>query len=59
MRKPTGLTVWMINRLINGAASKAREHWLAILAKVINHPEADTEAKEYAKEFIEYQTGKI
>lgn len=59
LRKPTNLTVWIINRIINGAEPKDREHWLAILAKVINHPEADAEAMQSAKEFIEYQSEKI
>lgn len=59
LRKPTDLTVWMINRIMNGVEPKDREHWLAILAKVINHPEADAESIESAKEFIEYQSEKI
>lgn len=32
LRKPTDLTVWMINRIMNGADSQYRKHWLAILA---------------------------
>ena len=59
LRKPTDLTVWMINRIINGAERKVREKWLAVLAQVINHPEADLETIESAKEFIAYQREKI
>lgn len=59
LTKPTALTVWMVNRIVNGAESKAREHWLAVLVKVINLPEAPTEVKESAREFIEYQSEKI
>ncbi|MCA0895128.1 hypothetical protein [Microbulbifer agarilyticus] len=58
-RKPTDLTVWMINRVINGAEPKDRKHWLTILDKVVKHPKTDTRARESAKEFIEYQGEKI
>ena len=58
-RKPTNLTLWMINRIIHGNVSNDREHWLAILAKVVNHPKADAETIQFAKEFIEYQSAKI
>jgi len=59
LRKPTDLTVWMINRIMNGADSQYRKHWLAILGQVINHPEADADAIESAKGFIDYQNEKI
>lgn len=59
LRKPTDLTVWIINRIINVAEAKDRERWLAIMTTVISHPEADAEAIESAKEFIEYQSEKI
>ena len=59
LRKPTDLTVWMINRIMNGAEPKDRKHWLTILANVINHPQAEAETIESAKEFIEYQSEKI
>ncbi len=54
-RQPTDLTIWMINRLINGAETKDNEYWLTVLAQVVDHPKADFDTKESAKEFIEYQ----
>ena len=59
LRKPTDFTVWIINRIINGAEPKDRERWFAIMATVISHSEADEEAIQSAKEFIEYQSEKI
>lgn len=58
-RKPTDHTVWMVNRIINAAGGKENEFWMAKLAEIVNHPKADSEAKESAKEFIEYQREKI
>ncbi|MFL0804052.1 MAG: hypothetical protein K6L81_10045 [Agarilytica sp.] len=49
LRKPTDLTVWMINRILNGADSKERGRWLAILDKIINNSNADIEARESAR----------
>ena len=59
LRKPTDLTVWMINRIINGAEPNDRRRWLAILAEIACNPNADAETIESAKEFIEYQSEKI
>jgi len=56
LRKPTFLTVWMINRLMNAAQPMVREYWLTILTKVVEHPNADVETVESAKEFIAYQS---
>ena len=44
---------------MNGADSQYRKHWLAILGQLINHPEADADAIESAKGFIDYQNEKI
>jgi hypothetical protein len=59
LRKPTNLTIWIINRIINAAEPKDRERWLSIMAAVICHPEADAEAIQSAKEFIDYQSENI
>ncbi|WP_196161285.1 hypothetical protein [Reinekea sp. G2M2-21] len=56
LRKPTVLTVWMINRLMNAVPPTVREHWLTILTEVVEHPNADVETIESAKDFIAYQS---
>jgi len=58
-RKPTALTVWMINRIINGVSGTERQNWLVNLQSVCNNENADCTAKVSAKEFIEYHQGKI
>jgi hypothetical protein len=57
-RKPTALTVWMVNRILNGVSENEREEWVAQLQSVSNHKEADIIAKDSAKEFLE-QRGEI
>jgi hypothetical protein len=58
-KKPTDLTVWMVNRILNRYTGKDRAFWLAELVKIVNHPNADSEAKNQAKAFIECQREKI
>ncbi len=55
-RKPTPLSVWMINRILN-AKPPDGEMWLALLRSVGDHPLASDEARAEARRFIEYQTG--
>jgi hypothetical protein len=55
-RKPTPLSVWMVNRILNASPPDA-EAWMALLRSVANNPVASDEAKADAKGFIEYQTG--
>ncbi len=54
LRKPTSLSVWMINRILNGT-SKDRTNWLALLRRTLSHPTASTDAKEQAIEFLKHQ----
>lgn len=58
-RKPTVLTVWMVNRIINGSSKKERQIWLGKLQDVCNNASSDDNAKAFAKEFIEHQNGEI
>jgi hypothetical protein len=60
MRKPTPLTLWMYNRIIN------KENDLRIirghferLKLFSNHPSVDAETKEVAKDFIEHQAERL
>jgi hypothetical protein len=55
-RKPTPLSVWMVNRILNVGPPDA-ESWLALLRGVAGNPAASDETKAQAKGFIEYQTG--
>ena len=57
-RKPTSLTVWMINRMLNGEVIAQREFWLSKLSGVSNHPDVDSETRKSAEEFIEFQRNK-
>jgi hypothetical protein len=56
-RKPTPLSVWMVNRILN-ARPPDSESWLALLRSVGVNPAASAETKAEAKRFIEYQTGR-
>jgi hypothetical protein len=53
-RKPTPLTVWMINRILN-VDRDDREMWLGLLQQAADHPKASMATKLEAKGFIEYQ----
>lgn len=58
-RYPTPLTVWMINRVINGTQdTRKREIWLKILEAVNYHPSATSLVKKNAQDFLEYQANK-
>jgi hypothetical protein len=54
-RKPTPLSVWMVNRLLNARPSDAGA-WLDLLRSVAHHPMASEEAKSAASGFLEYQS---
>ena len=53
-RKPTTLSVWMVNRILNTRPADA-ETWMALLRGVADNPAASDETKAEAKWFIEYQ----
>ena len=52
-RKPTGHTVWMLNRLINGAKVPAtRKRYVAMMAEAKSHPQADSWTRERIDHFL-------
>ena len=55
-RKPTLLSVWMVNRILNVRPPEA-DSWLALLRGVADNPTASDETKAQAKLFIEHQAG--
>jgi hypothetical protein len=57
-RKPTPLSVWMVNRILNVRPPDA-EAWLALLRSVAENAAASENTKAHAQGFIEYQTGLI
>jgi hypothetical protein len=50
-RKPTPLTIWMVNRILNSKPPDAAE-WRALLQDVANHPSASESAKLDAQGFL-------
>ena len=55
-RRPTKHTVWMLNRLINGAKQRAeRQRLVAKLESVLAHPRADADTVAEATQFLEFQ----
>jgi hypothetical protein len=54
-RKPTPLTVWMANRVLNSDPPDI-PHWLALLRNAASHPAASSQAQVDARDFLEYQT---
>jgi hypothetical protein len=54
--KPTRLSVWMVNRILNTEPPDA-ESWIALLMSVSQNPAASDETKERAERYIEYQMG--
>jgi len=55
-RRPTALSVWMINRILNtDLASDVRREFMALLRDSEVHPEATSEAREQARDFIKLQ----
>lgn len=56
-RKPTTLTVWMVNRILNGA-TKDRAKWTEILTVAADHPAASPVTREQARRFVAFQQKK-
>lgn len=54
-RKPTGHTVWLLNRLINGAEGPAQESYLSLMEAISCMGTAGAAVKSAALEFLEYQ----
>jgi hypothetical protein len=56
-RKPTPLSVWMLNRILN-ARPDNWQLWLELLQNAVDHPAASEETKLAAQGFIDYQTNR-
>ena len=54
-RKPTPLTVWMINRAMNGDPADDVK-WIQLLKQTLTHTKASATVKEEAAEFLEFQS---
>lgn len=55
--KPTLLTTWMINRILNSKlTAEKREEYIQALDSVKNNATADKEIKEQAQHYIDLQT---
>jgi hypothetical protein len=55
-RKPSWLTVWMVNRILNAQPNDAHM-WLALLRSAADHAAASPATKEQAAGSVRYQTG--
>jgi len=56
-RRPTALTVWMLNRVINGTkAPSTRRQLIDVMQQVTKHPLADHAARESAQHFLDRST---
>jgi hypothetical protein len=56
-RKPSALSVWMVNRILNSNPPDAQT-WLTLLREAVSHPAASATAQEDAREFLEYQANR-
>jgi hypothetical protein len=56
-RKPTSLTVWMANRVLNSDPPDAPA-WLSLLRNAETHPAASTAAQTDAHNFVKYQAAR-
>jgi hypothetical protein len=57
-RKPTHLTIWMANRILNGTRDlEQRQFYMDLLRFAAEHPAATEYARHVAQFFIEHQTG--
>lgn len=55
-RRPVPLTIWMVNRQINGAkSSRSRARWVDALRSVSESKSASSAAKAEALSFLQYQ----
>ncbi|WP_075086620.1 hypothetical protein [Verrucomicrobium spinosum] len=58
-RKPTTLSVWMVNRILNVTSKpRQREFYLELLRLVIEHPEVSQTEQDQAQRFIEHQVNR-
>jgi hypothetical protein len=56
-RNPTPHTLWMLNRVANGASGETRQELLAVMSSIADDPNANDVTRHTAKEFLEHQSG--
>ncbi|GAB3226837.1 hypothetical protein J0A67_16210 [Algoriphagus aestuariicola] len=54
-RKPTTLTVWMLNRIINSASSSEREMYTGVMRDLLNDPQLKVNIHEAIIDFLKFQ----
>ena len=55
-RKPTGITVWMVNRIANAETNAPEiQPWIDVLQAALVHPLADEECRDDAQHFLQRQ----
>lgn len=58
-RKPTELSIWMINRIMNTAQPlEERRAYTALLREAAAHPEANESARDDARRYLVLQEGR-
>ena len=56
-RQPANLSVWMVNRILNGTRdSQQRQIYLDLLRIAAEHPSAPESVRHEAEHFIQYQS---
>lgn len=58
-RKPTIVTLWMVNRLVNRTEnSRDKDTWLQVLKDCVDNPLTDGDVRQSAIDFLTYQNTK-
>jgi hypothetical protein len=52
-RRPVPLTVWMLNRLINGSSGKAKASYLEVMQRLASNKDMPASIRRDAKEFLD------
>jgi hypothetical protein len=56
-RRPTSITAWMLNRIINGTRQQEEpERLISILGGIVESPSADPQTRQLAKHFLDRNT---
>ena len=59
-RRPTPLSIWMVNRVLNSSLPRERRQcFIDLLASVEAHPRANDAARSEARDFIEFQSKRL
>jgi hypothetical protein len=59
-RRPTVLSVWMVNRILNSVLPlESRQSYLTLLEETAMHPDATNGVRNDARRFLEYQRTRL